>query len=88
MTAADKQRHFISAMPGFWMLGLCGGLAEGNYEATRVPIVAWEMRLIDDDKPERGYFAAPVTPEWECDGIQHAPVLGPDGRVRVAGETT
>jgi hypothetical protein len=84
----SAQRYFIPAAPGFWLLELCGGLAAGEYEATREPIIAWEAMPIDEDKPESACFAVPVTTEWDYADLQHAPVLGPDGRVRIAGETT
>ena len=87
MTNAKQRRYFIPAAPGFWILELCGGLAEGDYEATRVPVIAWELRPIDEDKPQGDCFAVPVTPEWGYDRIESA-VLGPDGRVRIAGKST
>jgi hypothetical protein len=77
----DGPRYFVPAAPGFWVLELCGG------ETTRAPVVAWEVRPIDEDKPGGDYFAVPVTAEWDrdCALAQYVPVLGPDGSVRVAG---
>ena len=40
-----KRRYFIPAAPGFWELTYLDA-ASGGPEATREPVVAWEM--IDD----------------------------------------
>jgi hypothetical protein len=42
MTSNNKQRYFVPAAPGFWELSLVDR-GEGEYEADRIPIVAWEM---------------------------------------------
>ena len=79
---------FVPAQPGFWVLELCEDPVKGTCLADRTPIVAWEMRLIDEDEPQRGYFAGPVTNDWGGGRTDSAPILGPDERVRVGGETT
>jgi hypothetical protein len=79
-----KQRHFIPAAPGFWELSYLEA-ASGGPEATRAPVVAWEM--VDDgvSGDEHVHYAYPVTTFGEVTGRGHNPILGPDGRVRVAG---
>ena len=89
MTETKEQRYFIPAAPGYWTLDLIGSDEPGSsFAVWRYPVVAWEMRLVDEDKPERGYFAVPVTPEWEVVNYhpETAPILAPDGRVSIAGE--
>jgi hypothetical protein len=80
----SKHRYFVPAAPGFWELGLvdCG---HGEYEADRVPIVAWEMIEGDDKSP---YAAYPVTTEGEGAHRASTPILQPDGRVRIALDMT
>jgi hypothetical protein len=60
----------------------CGG---GEYETSRVPVVAWEM-VVDDTSSDGNppYYAYPVTTEGGCTHRVHGPILGPDGRVRIA----
>jgi hypothetical protein len=85
---ANKQRYFVPAAPGFWELSLvdCGN---GEYEAERTPIIAWEMvadaALSDGDSL---YYAYPVTIEGERTHRASTPILEPEGRVRIACDTT
>ena len=70
----DKPRYFIPAPPGYWMLELCGEPAKDNYEATREPIVAWEM--VDDGVSGDAHVhcAYPVTTFGEVTHRAHSPI--------------
>jgi hypothetical protein len=82
-----RQRYFIPAALGFWELNYLGA-ASGGPEATREPVVAWEM--IDDGASGDAHvhYAHPVTTFGEVTHRGHNPILGPDGCVRVAGDAT
>ena len=90
MTDTKEQHYFIPATPGYWTLDLIGSDEPGSsFAVWRYPIVAWEMRFKDNDKPGLGHFAVPVTPEWDTVSYhpETAPILAPDGRVSIAGES-
>ena len=67
------ERYFVSAQPGFWLLEL-----GADNSVFRVPIVAWEMMPIDEDKPHLACYAEFVTSNWGIARTTGA-VLGPDG---------
>jgi hypothetical protein len=84
----SNQPYFVPAAPGFWELDLVD-CDPGEYEASRTPIVAWQMLTDDaasDDDPL--YYADPVTLEYGRTHRASTPILGPDGCVRIAGATT
>ena len=71
------ERYFVSAQPGFRLLEL-----GADDSVFRVPIVAWEMMPIDEDKPHLACYAEFVTSDWGIARTTGA-VLGPDGFVRI-----
>jgi hypothetical protein len=83
----NERRYFVPAAPGFWELSYLDA-ASGGPEATRVPVVAWE--IIDDgvSGDAHVHYAYPVTTFGEVTGRGHNPILGSDGYVRVAGGVT
>ena len=86
-------RNIITASTGWYVLRLTGSDRSGNYGIDRELIVGWETTMPADeewappDLQDGGHCLPrpwPVT-ENSRGGLARAPVLSPDGRVRLAG---
>jgi hypothetical protein len=80
------QRYFVPASPGWFVLSLMEGPGDGEYAIERTPVVAWEMAPLDEEDEYHGFWGALVTTDWEGERGMSRPILGPDGRVRLACE--